>query len=274
MSTATVRLPQSELQAGLQARATHVYISGASRGIGEATARLLGEERTYQFTLAARSYTKCLGIAMDIGTDRAHATRLDLDDERTIDESVVAAESRHGPIDVLILNAGINEPTPFDDLSPGSRETFRRVLETNLISTYFLAQAAAAHMPQNGRIIFVGSVLARFGAPGSTAYAASKHALMGLVRSMALELAPRGIRVNVVNPGWVDTQMAHDALGRMADTRGITLQQQTAAALNVLPIRRMVKPAEVAQYIKFLIGPGGDCITGPGIDISCGGVMV
>lgn len=274
MATGTVRLPQSELLAALQSRAKHVFISGASRGIGEATARLLGEEKNYKFTLAARSYSRCLGIAMDIGTDRAHATRLDLADERTIDEAVIAAESRHGPIDVLILNAGVNEPTPFDDLSADSRKAFRLVLETNLIATYFLAQVAAAHMPQNGRIIFVGSVLARFGAPGTAAYAASKHALLGLVRSMALELAPRGIRVNAVNPGWVDTQMAHDALGRIAEARGVTLQQQTAQALNILPIRRMVKPAEVAAYIQFLIGPGGDCVTGQGVDISCGGVMV
>jgi len=274
VATGTVKLAQSDLIAALQARARHVFISGASRGIGEATARLLGEEGNYRFTLAARSYNRCLGVAMDLGTARAHAVRLDLQDERTIDEAVVAAESRHGPIEVLILNAAVNLPTPFDDLSAAGRAAFREVIETNVIGTYTLAQLAAAHMPNNGRILFVGSVLARFGAPGQAAYSASKHALMGLVRTLALELAPRGIRVNAVNPGWVDTEMAHAALSRIAQRTGGTLQQATANALNTLPIRRMVKPPEVAAYLKYLIGPGGDCITGQGIDISCGSAMI
>lgn len=274
MATGTVRLPQSEIEKALAARAKHVFITGASRGIGEATARLLGEEKNYKFSLAARSYTRCLGICMDIGNDRANAVRLDLLDESTIDQSVVTAESRHGPIDVLILNAGINEPTPFEDLSPQGRDSFRKVLATNVTNSYFLAQLASAHMPNNGRIIFVGSVLGRMGVPGSSAYVASKHAVQGLVRALAHELAPRGIRVNAVNPGWVETQMATEAIARMAEKRGVPVQQMTQMMLAQQPIRRMAKPAEVASYIKFLIGPGGDCITGQGIDISCGSVMV
>ncbi len=274
MAMSTVRLPQSELEKALASRPKHVFISGASRGIGEAVARLLGEERNYRFTLAARSYNKTLGVAMDLGTDRANAVRMDLDDEESIDNAVVAAETRFGPIDVLILNAGVNFATPVSDNSPLSRKAFRQVIQTNVIGTWFLAQRVADHMGQGGRILFIGSVLARFGAPGSAAYTASKHAVMGLVRSMALELAPRGIRVNAVNPGWVDTEMAHQSLARMAAARGVTPQQQTQEALAVLPIRRMVKPEEVASYLKFLIGPGGECITGQGIDISCGSVMV
>lgn len=274
MPTGTVRLPQSEVEKALQARARHVFITGASRGIGEAIARLLGEEKNYKLTLAARSYSRCLGICMDVGTERAHAVRLDMLDEQTMDEAVVAAESRNGPIDALVLNAGINIATPFDDLSPEGRANFRKVMATNLVNTYFLAQLAAAHMPQNGRILFIGSVLGRFGAAGSSAYVASKHGLLGLVRTLAHELGPRGIRVNAVNPGWVDTQMAHDGLTRMAEHRGVPLQQMTAQMLAQQPIRRMAKPQEVASYVKFLLGPGGDCITGQGIDISCGSVMV
>jgi NAD(P)-dependent dehydrogenase (short-subunit alcohol dehydrogenase family) len=274
MAQATVKLPQSELELALAARPKHVLITGASRGIGEAVARLLGEEPAWRFTLAARSYTKSLAIAMDLGTDRAQAVKLDLMDERSIDDCVVAAESKFGPVDFVICNAGINLPTPVDDLSANTRQAFRDVLTTNVMGTYFLAQLASAHMPHGGRIVFIGSVLARFGAPGTSAYTASKHALLGITRSMAQELAPRGIRVNCVNPGWVDTQMAHESLSRMAEAQGVSLQQMTAQALSVLPIRRMIKPIEVAQYIKFLVGPGGDAVTGQGIDISCGSVMV
>lgn len=274
MAMSTVKIPQSEIDRALAARPRHVLITGASRGIGEAIALLLAEEPALRFTLAARSLGKCQAVANEIGLERAQAVALDLANERSIDECVIAAEGRFGPVDVVISAAGINLPTPVDDLSANTRKAFADVMLTNVTGTWYLAQLACAHMPNNGRIVFVGSVLARFGAPGAAAYTASKHALMGLTRTMAHELAPRGIRVNCVNPGWVDTQMAHESLSRMAEAQGVSLQQMTAQALSVLPIRRLIKPVEVASYIRFLIGPGGDAITGQGIDISCGSVMV
>ena len=269
----TVRLPQSELEKALTGRPKHIFLPGASRGIGESIARLMGEEK-HNFTLASRSYNRLLGLAMDLGVERAQAVKLDLADEKSIDDAVVTAESKFGPIDVLILNAGINLPTPLDDLSAEGRARFRKVVDVNLIGTYYLAQLATAHMPKGGRVLFIGSVLARFGAPGTAAYTATKHATTALVRTMAWELAPRNIRVNSLNPGWVDTQMAHESLQRIAEASGQSLQQVTQGALNTLPIRRMVRPSEVASYVKFLVGPAGDAITGQGIDISCGGVMV
>jgi NAD(P)-dependent dehydrogenase (short-subunit alcohol dehydrogenase family) len=269
----TVKLPQSALLDALQNRPKHIFIAGASRGIGEATARLLGEGNN-RLTLGARSYNRTLGVAIDIGQDKCQAVRLDLEDEASIDEAIVAAESRFGPIDVLVCNAGIHADTPLDDASAEARATWRRVLNVNLIGTYFLAQLASLHMPSGGRILFIGSVLGRYGAPRSSAYAASKHALMGVVRTMAHELGPRNIRVNALNPGWVDTQMAHDSLTRLAQLTGKTLQQVTAAQLAQQPLRRMAKPEEVAAYLQFLIGPGGEAITGQGIDLSCGNVMV
>jgi NAD(P)-dependent dehydrogenase (short-subunit alcohol dehydrogenase family) len=254
----TVKLPQSALMEALQNRPKHVMVTGASRGIGEAVARLFGENGA-RLSLAARSYNKLLGVAMDVGTDRAQALRLDLADEKSIDEAVVAAESRFGPIDVLICNAGTHDDTPVDDVSAEGRARFRQIIDVNVIGTYYLAQLAAQHMPSGGRIIFVGSVLARFGVPRASAYVASKHAVLGLTRAMAAELAPRNIRVNAINPGWVDTKMA---------------QQVTAEQLKNQPLRRMIKPDEVAAYVQFLAGPGGDAITGQGVDISCGSVMV
>jgi 3-hydroxybutyrate dehydrogenase len=269
----TVRLPQNQLLAALQSRPRHVFVSGASRGIGEAVARFLGQDGA-RLTLAARSYNRLLGVAMDLGTERAHAVRLDLADERSVDDAVVAAESRFGPIDVLICNAGVHADTPVDDVSAEARARFRAVIEVNLIGTWQLAQLAAQHMPNGGRVVFIGSVLGRVGAAHAAAYVASKHALLGLVRVMAEELAPRGIRVNAVNPGWVDTQMARESLARIAAKTGQTLAQVTAEMLGRQPIRRMAKPEEVAAYVQFLVGPGGEAVTGQGIDLSCGAVMV
>ena len=269
----TVKLPQNELMAALNARPKHVFITGASRGIGEATARLLGESN-YNLSLAARSYNRLLGVAMDLGTEKAHAIRLDLEDIRSIDEAIVSAESRFGPIDVLICNAGINLETPLADCSQEARDRFRKVIEVNLIGTWFLAQLGSQHMQKNGRIIFVGSVLSRMGVPGSHAYTASKHAIMGLVRGMAHELAGRNIRVNAINPSWVDTRMAHQGIKRIAAQRDEPVQQVMQRVLGAQPVKRMIKPSEVAAYIQFLVGTGGDAVTGQGIDISCGQVMV
>ncbi|MSP92882.1 MAG: SDR family oxidoreductase [Myxococcales bacterium] len=269
----TVRLPQSELEKHLVGRPRHVFISGASRGIGEAVARLLGED-PHRISLGARSYNRMLGIAMDLGQERCFPVRLDLGDTTSIDEAIVASEQKFGPIDVLVANAGINLPTPIDDTTDEGRQRFRRVLDVNLTGTYFLAQRVIDHMPNGGRIVFVGSVLARMGVPGASGYVASKHALQGLVRAMAVELAPRNIRVNMINPGWVDTQMAHESLQRIAQASGETLQQTTAKMMSGQLIRRMIKPSEVAGYVKFLLSPAGDAITGQGLDLSCGQVLI
>ena len=269
MTQSTVKLPTSALLDAMAAKTKHVFISGASRGIGEAVARLLADKNV-NLTLASRSYNKLLGVAMDVGLDKSHVVRMDLADDQSIDEAVVSAESKFGPIDVLICNAGIHEDTPIEDASAEGRARFRRVIDVNLVGTYFLAQLASLHMPSGGRIIFVGSVLGRVGAPKVNAYVASKHALMGLVRSMALELAPRNIRVNSVNPTWVDTDMARNAIQRRAEATGQPVSQIAQKLIGRQPIRRMVKPIEVAAYIEFLMGPGGDAITGQGVDISCG----
>ena len=269
----TVRLPQSELEKHLGARAKHVFISGASRGIGEAIARRLGEAN-HRFSLAARSQNQMLGLARDLGLERAQALKLDLADDQSIDDAIVAAESRFGPIDILICNAGTNGPTPLSDLSAENRARFRHIIDVNLTGTVFLAQLACAHMQPGGRIVFIGSVLGRFGAPGSIAYVASKHAIQGVVRTMALELAHRGIRVNALNPGWVDTEMARASMQAMADKRGVSVEKILAQQMDGQPVRRMIKPEEVAAYVEFLVGPTGDVLTGQGIDISCGSVMI
>ncbi len=273
MVKSTVKLPTNALLEALNLRPKHVFVSGASRGIGEATARLLGD-KNFNLTLASRSYNRLLGVAMDIGTQKAHAVTMDLADENSIDAAVAAAESRFGPIDIMICNAAVHAETPLDDVSVEARQTFRRVIDVNLVGTFFLAQLATQHMPSHGRVLFIGSTLGRFGAPRTHAYSASKHALLGLARGMAHELSRRNIRVNVVNPGWVDTRMARDALQSMAQAAGETLQQVTAQQIGQQPVRRMIKPIEVAAYLEFLIGPGGDAITGQGIDISGGAVMV
>src|SRR5258708_3488672 len=149
MAMETVRLPQSALEQAPAARPKHIFISGASRGIGEAVARLLGEEK-HNFSLAARSYNRLLRLAMDLGTQRCIPLRMDLADSQSIDEAIVSAESRFGPIDVLVNNAAINIDTPLDGPTGQLRADFRKVIETNLIGTFELAHLATSHMAQAG----------------------------------------------------------------------------------------------------------------------------
>ncbi len=269
----TVKLPQNALMDALNARPKHVFVAGASRGIGEAVARLLGESN-YNLSLGARSYNRLLGLAMDLGTDRARAVRLDLEDSASIDSAVIEAESTFGPIDALVLAAGVNEETALDDLSPDARARFRRNLEVNVTGTWMLAQLATQHMTHGGRVVFIASVLSRKGAPGSYGYAASKHAVLALVRGMALDLARRNIRVNALCPSWVDTKMAHDVLKRIADAEGKPVATVMAEMLSAQPVRRMLKASEVAHYVQFLLGPAGDGVTGQAIDMSAGSTMV
>ena len=262
MTNSTMKLPQSELLDALNARPKHVFITGASRGIGEAIARRMGENG-YNLTLAARSYNRMLGIAMDVGTDKAHAVRLDLEDQQSIDEAIVSAESRFGPIEVLICNAGVNLPTAIDDLSSEGRERFRKVINVNLVGTYFLAQLATQHMPAGGRIVFIGSVLSRFGVGGSHAYTASKHGVLGLVRGMAQELAPRDIRVNAINPVAGETPLLKSFMGK--DTPEIRKK-----FLSTIPIGRFSTPNDIGNTATFLCSDEASMITGVALEVDGG----
>jgi len=255
----------------------HVFISGASRGIGAAVARrfVAGGDRV---TLAARSLEACTALAGELGAGRAMAVPLDVADASACDAAIALAVERFGPVDVLVGNAGSNTVTPAADTSEANRQRWRDVLETNLLGAFWLTQAAldgnGRPMPAGGRILFVSSVLGRFGAAGNSAYSAAKTGLLGLVRSLALELAARHITVNALCPGWVETDMARAGMEAIAEASGRSFDEVRQRSLRALPIRRMIDPAEVAEYAHFIAGTGGAAVTGQGIDISCGSVMV
>ena len=121
-----------------------------------------------------------------------------------------------------------------------------------------------------GRVINMSSVLGRFGVPGYTAYCASKHAVIGFTRSLALELVRRGITVNAICPGWVDTAMAAQGMQAGANVMGLTFDEFRAQALAEVPINRIIQPEEIASLVKFLASPQASAITGQTYNI-CGG---
>ena len=160
-----------------------------------------------------------------------------------------AAVRRFGKIDIVINNAGVSGVTPIDAADSG---LWMDIVNTNLVGTYQVTSRAVPHMPDGGRIVMISSVLGKFGVPGYTAYCASKTALIGFVRALALELAPRGIAVNAVCPGWVDTEMAWEGMRDIAASIGTTVEEFKKQAMARVPLGRWSSLTRLPISWRFL----------------------
>jgi NAD(P)-dependent dehydrogenase (short-subunit alcohol dehydrogenase family) len=217
-------------------RAWTAIVTGGNRGIGRAVvetfvaagARVAAMARSSE--PADRNDAAIFSIAVDV-RDRA-----------SVERAVAAAEEKLGPIHVLVNAAGIIERTPFLDLT---EQRWQEVIETNLGGTFRMSQAVAAGMirRRSGRIINIASNNALGGSPGHQAYDASKAGVVGLTRSMAVELAPHGVWVNAVAPGWTRTDMAMAALGRPGEEERVCQE---------LPSRRIAEPRDIAEAVLWL----------------------
>jgi len=178
-------------------------------------------------------------------------------------EQVFASIDR--PLDALVANAGIGGPN-----EPGNNDRWDEILQTNLYGTYWCCRAGEPHLADGGRVVVTSSILARIGVPGYTAYCASKAGLLGLVRSLAAELAPRRIQVNAVCPGWVDTDMARQGLDAIPGTR----EQAYEEAMREVPLRRMSEPEEIAGTVAWLLSEDARGVTGQANDQNNGAFMI
>jgi 3-oxoacyl-[acyl-carrier protein] reductase len=244
-------------------------ITGASRGIGRAIAEAFAEEGAW-VALAARSLdaVKETATRLSQGNGRAVALECDVTVKSQVMDMMGQLGRKWGKLDILVNNAGISGRTPMDNLSD---DRWHAILDTNLTGSYFVTKAGLELMHSgSGRIINMSSVLGRFGVPGYAAYCASKHGIIGLTRALAHELAPKGITVNAVSPGWVSTEMAERGIRETAEDLGISPDDFRDQAIGEVPLRRFIEPEEVAKLVLYLASDDASGITGQTYNL-CGG---
>lgn len=246
-------------------------VTGASRGIGEAISRRLAREGA-RVALSARDVEACRRITGEIEASggEAMALRTDVTDSSSIRDTVAAVVSAWGKIDVLVNNAGVGGPTPLTDRDDSRWDV---ILATNLTAVFRVTREVLPHLPDGSRIINLSSVVGRFGVAGLGAYSATKHGVIGLTRTFALELAPRDITVNAMCPGWVETDMGRAGWKSVGERQGGGEEEGRRMAAKMAPLNRIIEPEEIAGLAAYLASDDARSITGQAIVLDGGQVM-
>jgi ketoreductase len=252
----------------------NALVTGGGTGIGKAIAIGLAQNGA-NVAIASRSLShleqagdelKKLGLSV-------LPLQMDLRNKSDVQQAIAAVMSRWGVIHILVNNAGrsclsmINDP---DD------SKWYDIIDTNLNGLYLVTKAVLEIMPDHagGRIINISSVLGKFGVPGYTAYCTTKHGMIGFSRALALEVVDRGITVNTICPGWVDTEMATLGITETAALQGITPEEFRAKAAAAVPIKRFLQAEEIAELVCYVASDAARGITGQAMNICGGQIMV
>jgi NAD(P)-dependent dehydrogenase (short-subunit alcohol dehydrogenase family) len=252
-------------------RDRHVVVTGAGTGIGRAIALRLAREGA-SVTLLARDADRLRESAARLD-GATHVESCDVRKRRQVERSFARAAAALGPIHALVACSGIGGPNGEGD-EGGDR--FDDIVATNLNGTYYCVRAALRHLapgPDVRHVVVLSSILARIAVPAYTGYSASKTGLLGLVRSFAAELAPAGIQVNAICPGWVDTEMAWLGLDAAALASGGTREDAYRDAMREVPTGRMAQPEEIAGTVAWLLSPDARGVVGQAIDQNGGAFM-
>ena len=238
------------------------FVSGASRGIGKACALALSAAGN-RVVLAARNTEKLEEVAAEIRSkgNEAYVTQLDLGSIDSIKEAFAKAAKEFGKIDILVNNAGITK----DGLALRmKKDDWDVVIDTNLSGSFFAIQQVLQGMMRErwGRIVNITSVVGEAGNAGQSNYSASKAGLIGVTKSLAQEMASRGITVNAVAPGFIETDMT-----------GVLSPEVKEKVLAGIPLRRMGTPEDIAAAVAFLASDAAGYITGHVLDVNGGMYM-
>jgi len=248
-------------------------VTGASRGIGKAIAVRFAAEGAH-VTAGVRSEKDgetFVSQVLETGGLAAWVV-LDVTDAASVATSVERASRPDRRLDIVVNNAGIGGITPLDG-DERSDSLWKRILDVNVTGTWRVCRAVYPFLHDGGRILNLSSVTGRFGVAGNAAYSASKHAVIGLTRSLALELAPRRITVNALCPGWVDTDMGRAGIRRIAKESGVDEAEGFALVGKMAPLGQVLTPDEVAGLAAYLASDEARNVTGQAIVIDGGQVM-
>ncbi|KTG23680.1 beta-ketoacyl-ACP reductase [Idiomarina sp. WRN-38] len=235
-------------------------VTGASRGIGKAIAQQLVQQGAT--VIGTATSEKGAAAISDYLGDKGKGIALNVTDADSVQETVKSLEKEFGSIDILVNNAGITR----DNLMMRMKDDeWNSVIDTNLTAIFRVCKAVVRGMMKrrNGRIINISSVVGTTGNPGQVNYCAAKAGLVGFSKSLAKEVAARGITVNCVAPGFIDTDM----------TKALTEEQKESIFANI-PAARLGKPDEIASAVTFLASDGAAYITGETIHVNGGMAMV
>lgn len=239
-----------------------VLVTGASRGIGKAIALELGRQGAAVIgTATSESGAEAISNYMNGSGVKGAGMALNVTSQESIDTVVEQINNDFGAPTILVNNAGITR----DNLLMRMKDDeWNAIMETNLGSIYRMSKACLRGMmkAKQGRIVNIASVVGETGNPGQTNYSAAKAGVFGFTKSLAREVASRGITVNAVAPGFIDTDM----------TKSLP-EAQKEALLKQIPLNRLGKPEEIAAAVAFLVSPGGAYITGFTLDVNGGMYM-
>ena len=234
-------------------------VTGASRGIGAGIAKLFGESGSYIIgTATTQEGADAITQRLNNGLSNGEGVVLDVSNSEDVNRIIKEMKERDLLPSILINNAGISLESLLMRIKD---DDWKKIIDTNLSSAFYLCKAAVSGMMKNrkGRIINIGSVVGSIGAIGNAHYSASKAALLGFTKSLALEVGSRGITVNNIAPGYITTDMTKDIKSELSE-----------ALMNKIPMNRFGSPEDIAKVALFLASESGSYITGQTIHVNGG----